>query len=291
MHGGSFLFLKYLAFQLVLTGVFLLLERLRPAETSQPRENLVFNLRWTVFMAFVVRFLPLSFVPSLAAFLHARLGTGWIELPSSGGLAAEALQWFVMVFFVDFFFVCIHRLEHSRWLWFTHAAHHAETSLNAAAAEINHWIEGGTAWGLGLVLTQTIFHFHLRHEGLLYSFMLGWHLFTHMNLGVDFGRLNYVLTTPQYHRIHHSRLERHLDLCFAGFFPVIDLLFGTFYLPALGEFPPTGDPAVVEGRTLLSANLDPFRILGRQILTALPQGLANRLGHKRAGEVLPPLRA
>ena len=45
---------------------------------------------------------------------------------------------------------------------------------------------------------------------------------------------------PQGHRIHHSRLDQHHDKNYAAYFPVWDLLFGTYHHPARDEFPPTG---------------------------------------------------
>ncbi|MBL8512917.1 MAG: sterol desaturase family protein, partial [Betaproteobacteria bacterium] len=77
-------------------------------------------------------------------------------------------------------------------------------------------------------------------------------------LRVSFGSLTGVFAGPQYHRIHHSILHQHLNKNFAAMFPVWDRLFGTQYLPASNEFPPTGIVGVEHtdlGGTLLS----PFR--------------------------------
>ena len=46
-----------------------------------------------------------------------------------------------------------------------------------------------------------------------------------------FGPLRYALASPGFHRWHHTSQEEGLDKNFAGLFPFIDLLFGTFYMP------------------------------------------------------------
>src|SRR5436309_10026892 len=56
-------------------------------------------------------------------------------------------------------------------------------------------------------------------------------LFVHANLRWDFGPLRYVVASPAFHRWHHTSQAEGLDRNFAGLFPWIDLLFGTFYLP------------------------------------------------------------
>jgi len=69
----------------------------------------------------------------------------------------------------------------------------------------------------------------------------------HANVGWRFGVLRYLLATPQYHHWHHS--ADRVDVNFAVHLPVIDALFGTFYLP--GSRWPTAygirDSAVPEG--------------------------------------------
>jgi len=48
---------------------------------------------------------------------------------------------------------------------------------------------------------------------------------------MNFGFLNYILTTPQYHHWHHSDYEKALHVNYAVNLPIIDMIFGTFYMP------------------------------------------------------------
>ena len=77
----------------------------------------------------------------------------------------------------------------------------------------------------------------------LYAIML------HANVDWSFGPLRNVIASPAYHRWHHSAEEQALDKNFSGLFPVMDILFGTYYLPrglkpqrfgVVGEAPPHG---------------------------------------------------
>jgi sterol desaturase/sphingolipid hydroxylase (fatty acid hydroxylase superfamily) len=55
---------------------------------------------------------------------------------------------------------------------------------------------------------------------------------THANLGWTFGPLRYVIASPVFHRWHHSVDPAARERNFAPMFPVWDLMFGTFHMPA-----------------------------------------------------------
>jgi sterol desaturase/sphingolipid hydroxylase (fatty acid hydroxylase superfamily) len=60
--------------------------------------------------------------------------------------------------------------------------------------------------------------------------------FVHANLDWTFGPFKYVIATPVFHHWHHTAADRGGEKNFAATFPVLDLIFGTFYMPA-GEKP------------------------------------------------------
>jgi sterol desaturase/sphingolipid hydroxylase (fatty acid hydroxylase superfamily) len=62
-------------------------------------------------------------------------------------------------------------------------------------------------------------------------FLTFYAILLHANLRWTFGPFRYVLASPGFHRWHHTSEEEGLDKNFAGLFPFIDLLFGTFYMP------------------------------------------------------------
>jgi sterol desaturase/sphingolipid hydroxylase (fatty acid hydroxylase superfamily) len=56
-------------------------------------------------------------------------------------------------------------------------------------------------------------------------------IFLHANVPWGFGPLRYFVSSPAFHRWHHTTQAEGLDKNFAGLFPFIDLAFGTFYMP------------------------------------------------------------
>ena len=55
--------------------------------------------------------------------------------------------------------------------------------------------------------------------------------FVHANLNWTLGPFKYLIAGPVFHRWHHTMAERGGEKNFASTFPVLDLLFGTFYMP------------------------------------------------------------
>jgi sterol desaturase/sphingolipid hydroxylase (fatty acid hydroxylase superfamily) len=55
--------------------------------------------------------------------------------------------------------------------------------------------------------------------------------FVHANLNWTLGPLRYVIAGPVFHRWHHTTAERGGEKNFASTFPVLDVVFGTFYMP------------------------------------------------------------
>jgi sterol desaturase/sphingolipid hydroxylase (fatty acid hydroxylase superfamily) len=80
----------------------------------------------------------------------------------------------------------------------------------------------------------------------------------HANVRLGFGRLGWLIASPQNHRVHHSRLAEHADKNFAQFLPLWDVLFGTYYAPRPGEFPPTGSMSGERVETLGKSLTLPF---------------------------------
>jgi sterol desaturase/sphingolipid hydroxylase (fatty acid hydroxylase superfamily) len=58
----------------------------------------------------------------------------------------------------------------------------------------------------------------------------------HANLDWTLGPLKYVIAGPVFHRWHHTAADRGGEKNFAATFPILDVIFGTFYMPE-GELP------------------------------------------------------
>ncbi|MBV9722353.1 MAG: sterol desaturase family protein, partial [Mycobacterium sp.] len=57
-------------------------------------------------------------------------------------------------------------------------------------------------------------------------------IFLHGNVRMTFGPARWLVATPHFHHWHHAREPHAYNTNYANEFPVLDLLFGTFYLPA-----------------------------------------------------------
>jgi sterol desaturase/sphingolipid hydroxylase (fatty acid hydroxylase superfamily) len=57
-----------------------------------------------------------------------------------------------------------------------------------------------------------------------------WGFFTHTNIKVKWGFLNYIINTPETHSWHHAKnIPRRLGVNYASILNVWDLLFGFYY--------------------------------------------------------------
>jgi sterol desaturase/sphingolipid hydroxylase (fatty acid hydroxylase superfamily) len=228
--------LKYV---FVIYAVGLLLESLRRAERNQPWQHIAFNLAYTVPFIFLTHLL----VPPLAAItapLVAAYG-GWIPVSLPGGFGWQLLQGLIYFLAFDFFYYWLHRLQHvSPWLWAQHKLHHADRSINVTSGQRHHWLEEPLRVFIVFLPFGMVFNIAPLTIGWLWSGLLLWGFIIHLNLRVPFGPLTPVFTGPQLHRLHHSVKPEHTDVNFAAFFPIWDLLFGTYVAPKPGEWSATG---------------------------------------------------
>jgi sterol desaturase/sphingolipid hydroxylase (fatty acid hydroxylase superfamily) len=143
----------------------------------------------------------------------------------------------------DVFLYWMHRVFHTRLGWRFHAVHHSPKILDWMSASRNHLVNNLLTFILADVIVQLMGFsvttlIILAPINVLYSSMV------HANLNWTFGPLRYVFASPVFHRWHHTLEGEGIDKNFASTFPVLDLLFGTFYMPA-GKVPElfgNGDP-------------------------------------------------
>jgi sterol desaturase/sphingolipid hydroxylase (fatty acid hydroxylase superfamily) len=55
--------------------------------------------------------------------------------------------------------------------------------------------------------------------------------FVHANLNWTLGPFRYVLAGPVFHRWHHTAVDAGGERNYASTFPILDVMFGTFYMP------------------------------------------------------------
>lgn len=243
---------------MVVYGIGMAIEFFRPAQQNQPARDIVFNLLYTVIFVFVSAFLVRStswIIEPIVSWAGGPLlsydfGEGWwAEL-------AYGLSFFVIF---DFFYYWFHRFQHqSKVLWAQHKLHHSEESLNVTTGNRHHWLENWLRIFVILIPMQWLIELKAGSLGMIWATLLLWGYFIHMNLRLNLGPLTPILAGPQLHRIHHSSLPQHQDKNFAAFFPVYDMIFGTYWRPAKDEYPATGLFSGQNMNNLRDANFGPF---------------------------------
>ncbi|MET0230003.1 MAG: sterol desaturase family protein [Rhodanobacteraceae bacterium] len=244
--------------------VGLAIESVRPAEANQPLKHIGFNLAYTSVFLLATNFL----VPPLQWLTKPwieRWGIG-IPVEFSDNFAGQVLQTLAFFFIMDFFYYWFHRAQHTfPALWAQHKIHHSESSLNVTTGIRHHWLEEPlrvfALWlPIGLLFQQKPVTLAWVWSGFLL-----WGYFIHMNLRLPLGPLTPVFGGPQLHRIHHSNLPEHTDRNFAAFFPIFDILFGTYCKPERDTYPTTGLHDGEDLNGIGRASLAPFRVWKRQI--------------------------
>jgi sterol desaturase/sphingolipid hydroxylase (fatty acid hydroxylase superfamily) len=146
------------------------------------------------------------------------------ELP----LWLQALLFLVLSDFMQYW---LHRMFHGSGFWKYHAIHHSSEDLD--------WISAARFHPVNLFLGTIAVDVILLMAGISPNVMI-WvgpfnmfhSAFVHANLNWSLGPFRYVIATPIFHRWHHTSLEQGGNTNFAGTFPLWDILFGTFRMPA-----------------------------------------------------------
>ena len=137
-----------------------------------------------------------------------------------------------------------HRWAHEiPLLWRFHAIHHS--------AEKMDWIVSSRAHPVDLVFVRICVFVPLYAVGLaqpaargtldsatLFVLLVGstWGYFIHANLRWRFGWLSVLIATPAFHHWHHTN-DEHVDKNYASMLPIMDILFGSWFMPKK-QWPP-----------------------------------------------------
>jgi sterol desaturase/sphingolipid hydroxylase (fatty acid hydroxylase superfamily) len=151
-------------------------------------------------------------------------GYGWAaHLP----LVAQAALALVAMDVVQYW---LHRAFHGRTLWPFHAVHHSAEQLDWTTTYRIHPVNFAV-YSAGAMALVKLIGFSPAAFLVMGPFNLVFGAMVHANLNWTFGPLRYVIASPVYHRWHHVKNPAVHDRNFAPTFPVLDLMFGTFYMP------------------------------------------------------------
>jgi sterol desaturase/sphingolipid hydroxylase (fatty acid hydroxylase superfamily) len=241
--------------------VFAVLERLFPAVEHKAAKEWRFNLSVSLLYMAVGTIAAVAgglIGEKLRAGLHG--GLIHLEIGKTGGIARDIAATLLSLLIFDFFYYWYHRSEHTYpWLWAIHKLHHLDPGINVSTNLRHHWLEDVGRIPMITIPMAILFDLSPRVGGAIGFAFSAWTYFIHANLKLNLGWLSWLVEGPQVHRIHHSKLREHYDRNFAAFFPIWDVVFGTYHHPRHGEFPPTGVVDEPQVSTLREAALLPFR--------------------------------
>ncbi len=236
-------FMKGVPISLGLALVFTVLTWFWACNPGHPwwrKPDLVTDICYWLFIPVIARFLRIGMLIVGAAVLFGiTTGDGLIAFYENGHgpLAALPLVAQMVIFLIgsDFILYWTHRFFHGKPLWKYHAVHHSSEKLE--------WISAARFHPINLFFGSILADVFLLIIGISPNIFLvlgpiniAHSAFVHANLDWALGPFKYVIASPVFHRWHHTASDRGGEKNFAGTFPVFDLLFGTFYMPA-GELP------------------------------------------------------
>ncbi len=211
-----------------------------PGQAWWQKRDLVTDLCYWFFIPVITRFLRIGMLIVGAALLF-RITTadGLVAFYENGHgpLAALPLVAQMLVFLVgeDIILYWTHRLFHGEKMWKYHAVHHSSEELE--------WISAARFHPINLFLGTVFADVVLLVAGIspnvfvvLGPLTIAHSAFVHANLDWTLGPFKYVIAGPVFHRWHHTAADRGGEKNFAATFPILDVIFGTFYMPE-GELP------------------------------------------------------
>jgi len=211
-----------------------------PSTALWRRESLLTDISYWFVVPIFTRFLRIGLSVFGAAVLfgiHGEAAIAAFFTHGHGPLAALPFWGQVALYLVasDVILYVSHRFFHGDRLWRYHAIHHSTEDLDWISAARFHPVN----LSLGPVLADVVLLLAgVSPEVLsvLVPFNVLMSALVHANLNWTFGPFKYVLASPVFHRWHHTGVDRGGMKNYASTFPVLDLMFGTFYMPA-GELP------------------------------------------------------
>jgi sterol desaturase/sphingolipid hydroxylase (fatty acid hydroxylase superfamily) len=224
-----------LAWVTALAVVFGLLARLRPCNPGmswwKDRRAAVTDFMYWFVVPLFLRVCRMGMLAAGVALFFGGRQPRWLpvgDLPLwQQCIAIELIQ--------DVLLYWIHRLFHTSLAWRFHAVHHSPKVLDWTATSRFHPVNNLLAFSLADVAVL-LMGFSPAALVALAPFNIVYSAMVHANLDWTFGPLRHVFASPVFHRWHHTSPEEGGNKNFASTFPLLDVLFGTFYMPS-GKLP------------------------------------------------------
>lgn len=230
MNGSnfSFLIIASLASFLLLSLVFIPMEKVFPAKKDQK----IFRKKWLLdFCFFLGQYLFWSGLVLGTLHYYGTYLSGLIPSIFQEKIANQpfVLQIIEVLLFSDFLIYWGHRLQHKvDFLWRFHKVHHSAEHLDWLAAHREHPID--SLYTIGLInLPAFIMGFPIESIAGVIAFRGIWAIYIHSNVRLPIGPLRILIGAPELHHWHHD-LDRRAGN-YANISPLMDVIFGTYKCP------------------------------------------------------------
>ncbi|HTF04521.1 MAG TPA: sterol desaturase family protein [Bacteroidia bacterium] len=163
---------------------------------------------------FLLRGFVLLFLGFFFTFQFTAIETPWI-------------YWVVLLFTEDFMFYWLHRVDHyCRLFWAVHVTHHSSEEFNLTVGFRSSVFQPlyRFMWFIPLPLLG----FRPEDIMLMYAITQIYGILIHTQSVKKLGPLEWFLSTPSHHRVHHASNVRYLDKNLGMVFIFWDRMFGTF---------------------------------------------------------------
>jgi sterol desaturase/sphingolipid hydroxylase (fatty acid hydroxylase superfamily) len=231
LRNGPYLGLDWLLLNLIgYSVVFVPIERMFPLRPDQP----VFRRQWRVDLIYFAISSLIVQVMTILTLKPAMILFDWARHPRLTQLAASLpfpIQFLLILVFSDLTQYWVHRLFHVvPVLWRFHAIHHS--------VDVMDWLAGSRLHLVDAAVTRAISYVPIYILGFSQSAIFAYVVwvviqatFIHANVRWQFPWLRPFLATPAFHHWHHSASPEAVDKNFAVHLPVLDRIFGSYYLP------------------------------------------------------------
>ncbi len=223
--------LDFFVLRILFTGfLFIPLERMfarRPEQDvfrEEWREDLFYYLvsSMLVQMLTFLTFLPAKTILAVAPLTALR---AWV------GSLPFIVQFIAIMFLTDLVQYWLHRAFHRiPCLWKFHAVHHSARSMDWMAGARMHFLEVVTLRA-STVIPMFVLGFSAAAMNAYIFLVFLYSTFVHANLNWRLPFLEKFLVTPRFHHWHHGIEDEAIDVNFAIHFPLLDKVFGTYFLP------------------------------------------------------------
>jgi sterol desaturase/sphingolipid hydroxylase (fatty acid hydroxylase superfamily) len=142
-------------------------------------------------------------------------------------LTSPFLYWTILLFAEDFMFYWMHRIDHfCRFFWAVHITHHSSEEFNLTVGFRSSVFQ--PLYRFVYFIPLSLVGFDPLDVMFMYAATQIYGILIHTKTVGKLGFLEWFLSTPSHHRVHHGSNIKYLDKNMGMIFIIWDRVFGTF---------------------------------------------------------------